>query len=115
MPKEPFTEIRPWGEFRQYTEGEPVAVKTIFIKDGQSLSLQYHHHRVEFWRILRGTPEVIIGEEKTEAKPGDEFMIGIGVHHRISAVGGDVEFLEIARGEFDEADIVRLDDKYGRT
>ncbi|MES2213946.1 MAG: phosphomannose isomerase type II C-terminal cupin domain [Patescibacteria group bacterium] len=111
----PFSVTRPWGEFRQYAENEPVTVKTIFIKDGESLSLQYHNHRQEFWHILRGTPEVTIGKAKTMGKPGDEFEIGEGIEHRIGAVGGDVEFLEVARGHFDEGDIVRTEDKYGRT
>ncbi|MDB5266565.1 MAG: mannose-6-phosphate isomerase, type [Parcubacteria group bacterium] len=111
----PFSIKRPWGEFREYAENEPVTVKTIFIKDGESLSLQYHEHRGEFWHILKGTPEVTIGGEKVMAKAGDEFETPPNVEHRIAAVGGDVEFLEIARGQFDEKDIVRTEDKYGRT
>jgi mannose-6-phosphate isomerase len=35
--------------------------------------------------------------------------------HRLSAVGeGDVRILEISFGAFDEDDIVRLEDVYGR-
>ena len=110
-----FTTERPWGSFRQYTTGEPVTVKTIFIKKGESLSLQTHEKRSEFWHILKGTPEVTIGNRMARAKPGDEFEIVLGLAHRVSALEGDVEFLEISRGEFDEADIIRLEDKYGRT
>jgi mannose-6-phosphate isomerase-like protein (cupin superfamily) len=112
---EPFTEKRPWGEFRQYAKGEPVTVKTIFIKSGESLSLQYHKQRSEFWRILKGTPEVTIGDKKVKAKAGDEFNIPVGAKHRVAAPDEDAEFLEVSRGNFDENDNTRLEDKYGRT
>jgi mannose-6-phosphate isomerase len=112
----PLIEKRPWGEFHQYTKGEPVTVKILFIHHGhgETLSLQYHNHRSEFWKILKGHPLVEIGDQAIEAKEGDEFFIDIGVQHRMSAPHDEVEFLEIARGEFDENDIVRLEDKYGR-
>lgn len=109
-----FTEERPWGEFREYALNEPVTVKTIHVKHGGVLSLQYHRSRSEFWRILSGNPVVTLGERVIHAKTGDEFTISAGTHHRIAAPEGDVEFLEIARGKFDEGDIVRLDDQYGR-
>ncbi len=108
------TDERPWGRFRQFTENEVTTVKTIFIKKGESLSLQYHNHRSEFWRILSGTPDVTIGDTVTRAKAGDEFEIPVKVNHRIHAIDTDAEFLEISSGNFDENDIVRLEDNYGR-
>ena len=114
MIKEPFTEKRPWGEFRQYTSGESVTVKTVFVKAGECLSLQYHERRAEFWRVLSGAPDVTIGEKITHAKVGDEFMVPKGATHQIAAAEEDVEILEIAYGDFDENDIVRIEDNYGR-
>ncbi|MBU6390268.1 phosphomannose isomerase type II C-terminal cupin domain, partial [Patescibacteria group bacterium] len=113
-PEEPFTEERPWGNFRQYCHGESVTVKTIFVKKGARLSLQYHHGRDEFWHIISGTPEVTIGTTITDASPGDEFEISRATLHRIGAPRGDALFLEISRGNFDETDIVRVEDEYGR-
>lgn len=113
--KIPFTEKRPWGEFRQFSEGENVTVKIITVKKGESLSLQKHNKRSEFWRILKGTPLITNGDETVEANIGDEFLIGIGVNHRVEARVDDVEFLEVSRGEFQEGDIERLEDKYGRS
>lgn len=111
---EPFTEKRPWGEFRQYTNGEPVTVKTILVKKGERLSLQYHMKRAEFWKILSGTPEVTIDDRIVRAKVGDEFTAHEKTNHRIAAVDEDVLFLEISYGDFDENDIVRIKDDYGR-
>lgn len=111
---QPFTTERPWGNFRQYTLNQSSTVKTIFIKKGEILSLQYHKNRQEFWRVLAGEPEITIGDSVFQAKTGDEFEIPAETKHRINATNQDVEILEIASGNFDENDIIRLEDKYGR-
>ena len=110
----PFTEKRPWGEFRQFNLNEPATVKTILVKPGEELSLQYHKLRTEFWKIISGNPEVTIGDKVIEAKVGDEFTVPAGTNHKIGAPKDEVMFLEISKGEFREDDIVRLSDKYGR-
>ena len=110
----PIEEVRPWGKFRRFAKNEPVTVKILYVSQGQEFSLQKHEHRGEFWRVLSGEPLVTIGDEVTVAKRGDEFIAKVGVAHRISAPEGDVEVLEISTGAFDEGDIVRLEDDYGR-
>ncbi|MEI8130534.1 MAG: phosphomannose isomerase type II C-terminal cupin domain [bacterium] len=105
---------RPWGMFRLFTQNTPATIKIISVKKGGVLSLQYHNHREEFWHIVSGTPIVEIGDTKTTAHKGDEFTIQRKQTHRISAPTDDVEFLEISLGEFDEGDIFRISDAYGR-
>ena len=105
---------RPWGEFDQFTQNENSTVKLISINEKSSLSLQYHNHRTEFWYIISGFPVVTIGKEKINAKPGDEFFIQEKELHQIEAQDGAVKFLEVACGDFNEEDIVRVEDKYGR-
>lgn len=105
---------KPWGAFEQYTHNENTTVKIIYINKGESLSLQYHNNRSEFWKILDGNPTITIGDNTIESKTNDEFIIEKGEEHRIEAKNDDVRFLEIAYGDFDEDDIVRLEDKYGR-
>lgn len=111
---ETYSEERPWGSFTRFTNGEPSTVKIISVKPDQSLSLQYHEKREEFWRILSGEGSVTIGTETKPAHKGDEFFIKKGEHHRISAGAEGLEVLEISFGEFDENDITRLEDNYGR-
>ena len=106
---------RPWGQFDQFTQNENTTVKIISINKESSLSLQYHNDRTEFWHILSGNPIVTIGENKINAKPGDEFSIAEKEMHQIEATDKAVQFLEIAFGDFNEDDIVRIKDKYGRT
>ena len=110
----PFTEERPWGWFREFIKNETDTVKILFVKKGEEFSLQEHLHRDEFWRVLVGDPDITIGDKIVKAKVGDEFEIPSKINHRIAAPENDVEILEISRGEFDENDVIRKEDKYGR-
>ncbi len=107
-------ESRPWGSFEQFIKNEPATVKIITVNPGQAFSLQTHSNRSEFWYILSGTGTVTIGDIKKEVGPKDTFMIDLGATHRAEAGTEPLVFLEIAFGEFDENDITRLEDKYGR-
>ncbi|MEK7089370.1 MAG: phosphomannose isomerase type II C-terminal cupin domain [Patescibacteria group bacterium] len=110
----PIIDTRPWGEFKRFTHNEPTTVKIITVNAGEELSLQFHKHRREFLKILSGTGTMQIGDKKIPAEKGAEFFVEVGQHHRVSAGDEPLEFLEIAFGDFDENDIVRLEDKYGR-
>ena len=105
---------KPWGGFERFTLNENSTVKILEIKPKQEFSLQKHKKRAEFWRILEGNCKVTVGNRTKKAKPGDEFTIGKNVKHRIEALGKTVRVLEISFGKFDEKDIKRLEDKYGR-
>ncbi|MES2213603.1 MAG: phosphomannose isomerase type II C-terminal cupin domain [Patescibacteria group bacterium] len=110
----PTSTTRPWGSFIRFTENEPSTVKLLYVTKGEELSLQYHTHREEFWRVIEGSPEIIIGDETFHPTVGEEFFIKSGVQHRISAPTDNIVILEIATGQFDENDIVRMEDKYNR-
>lgn len=107
-------EQRPWGSFRQFTLNKPSTVKLVNVSAGKQLSLQYHNDRDEFWKILDGNPTIIVGDTETIARKGDEFFVPRKTHHRIRANEQDVLILELAFGAFDENDIIRLEDSYGR-
>lgn len=105
---------RPWGSFDEFIQNTPCTVKLIMVNPKECLSLQYHHYRNEFWVILTGSGFVTIGDKHEEAVAGDRYEIKKGEHHRVEAGREGLMFLEIATGEFNENDIVRLEDKYGR-
>jgi len=108
------THTRPWGSFIEFTKNKPSTVKILVVAPGEEFSLQYHENREEFWRVLEGEPTIVVGDEEFSAKEGDEFFVGKGKKHRISAKNTEVRVLEISFGEFDENDITRVEDKYGR-
>jgi mannose-6-phosphate isomerase-like protein (cupin superfamily) len=89
-------------------------VKIIKVFPNESLSLQSHSKRSEFWHVIGGSGTVEIGEVKTETTVGDEHEIAIGEKHRLGAGPNGIQVLEISVGEFDEEDIVHYEDKYGR-
>lgn len=110
-----FVVERPWGRFQQFATNEPVTVKTITVEPGHRLSLQTHEHRAEMWHVLEGTADVQIDDEARAAGPGDMVWVPPGARHRLGNSGtAPVRILELAFGDFDEADITRLDDDYAR-
>lgn len=54
------------------------------------------------------------GEKTFIAKKGDEFIIDKETKHRIEGLDKDAHVLEISFGEFDEKDIFRVEDDFGR-
>ncbi len=107
-------EERPWGGFLRFTLNTPSTVKILTVKPMQSLSLQYHKHRSEFWHVISGSLTVTIAETVSEVQSGDEFFVKQGIEHSITGGKDGAQVLEIALGNFDEDDITRISDKYGR-
>lgn len=105
---------RPWGNFERLTLNELSTVKVITVSPLGKLSLQRHAHREEVWRVLSGEGVVTIDASVIKAKSGDIFVIPVGSTHRLEASDEGIVILEIARGEFDENDIERIEDVYGR-
>jgi mannose-6-phosphate isomerase len=106
---------RPWGRFDQYSHNEVTTVKVITVDPGHRLSLQRHSHRSEYWVLLDGPMDVTVGERSWRAHPGERIWIPAGAVHRAGNPGPvRARILELAYGEFDEADIERIADDYAR-
>jgi mannose-6-phosphate isomerase len=106
---------KPWGRFEQYTHNLTSTVKIITVSPGGILSSQYHHHRDELWVVLDPGARVELDGKVLEPGPGERLFIPRETVHRLSCTGeAPVRILEISFGEFDEEDIVRLEDAYGR-
>ncbi|MEK7628063.1 MAG: phosphomannose isomerase type II C-terminal cupin domain [Patescibacteria group bacterium] len=111
---EPYREDRPWGNFTRFTLNEPVTVKIIEVGPGEMTSLQSHKNREEFWEILEGEFLITMGDLQEKGVARDRFWVSQGTKHRITGVGASNRLLEISYGTFDENDIERFDDQYGR-
>jgi mannose-6-phosphate isomerase-like protein (cupin superfamily) len=110
-----FVVERPWGQFQQFVSNERVTVKVITVQPGHRLSLQTHSHRGEFWQVLDVPIEVTVGDRTWSAQPGESVWVPVGAVHRMANKADRAgRLLEIAWGDFDEADIVRLEDDYAR-
>lgn len=108
-------EVRPWGLFERFTLNEKTTVKIITVNAGHSISLQTHERRDEFWRVIRGSGVIRIGDTDHHASEGSVFFCPRECEHRVLGGSEGIIFLEIAFGDFDENDIKRLEDRYGRT
>jgi mannose-1-phosphate guanylyltransferase/mannose-1-phosphate guanylyltransferase/mannose-6-phosphate isomerase len=110
----PFYDKRPWGEELWLTEDKPSMVKVITVSPGEFNSLQYHHNRDEYWYILSGNGYATIDDKEIFLEPGSSCFIPRGIKHRFKGGTEKLTLIELAYGDFDEKDIVRLEDKYGR-
>jgi mannose-6-phosphate isomerase len=107
-------ETRPWGRFERFTLNERSTVKLVYLDGDKRLSQQYHNNRSEFWKVIKGPVKVQLGNEIRTLQAGESLTIPKKTIHRLIGTGIDAIILEISTGEFDEFDIVRLEDDYER-
>ena len=108
---------RPWGHYEVLMQRPGYKVKTITILPQGEISLQRHAHRNEHWYIVSGKGIVTKNESKIRVLAGDSVDLLVNEVHRVRNIDNEnLVFIEIAQGDYlEEDDIVRLEDKYGRT
>ena len=110
------TEKKPWGTsellFKNRGEGSLTA-KILTVNPRSRLSLQLHRARTEYWFVMEGVAEVNVGDGTLTLRPGETVRIPPRTPHRLGAREGTKVF-EVSIGSFDESDIIRLEDDYGR-
>lgn len=108
---------RPWGCYDSIDSGDRFQVKRIEVKPGASLSLQMHHHRAEHWIVVTGTALVQRGEEEIILSENQSIYIPLGEKHRLTNPGKlPLQLIEVQSGSYlGEDDIVRFEDKFGRS
>jgi mannose-6-phosphate isomerase len=112
---------KPWGHEVIFAahDGKYVG-KVIHIVAGHSLSLQYHNEKEETISVLSGAATVEYGPAADALTsqhfgPGDTIHMPPGTVHRITAIT-DLTFAEASTAAPGwREDVVRLEDKYGRT
>jgi len=105
---------KPWGNFRQFCLNQQATVKILTVNPQGVLSLQDHEKRDELWHFLDDNAKVILGDKTIEPRAGSELFIPKRTKHRLIAKDSTTKVLEVSFGHFDENDIRRYDDQYGR-
>lgn len=105
---------RPWGSFKQYANNEEVTVSLMTVKPDQRLSLQSHTGRAELWIVLDDGAAVQVNDAIFYPQAGDEIWIPANAQHRLSSTGPTVRVLEVAFGNWQQADITRYEDDFER-
>jgi mannose-1-phosphate guanylyltransferase/mannose-6-phosphate isomerase len=108
---------RPWGWYDSVDEGDRFKVKRIQVKPGASLSLQRHQHRAEHWIVVKGNAVIINGDKQFTLQENQSTYIALGEVHRLTNPGTvPLEIIEVQSGGYlGEDDIVRFEDRYGRS
>jgi mannose-6-phosphate isomerase len=112
---------KPWGHEVIFAglDGKYVG-KIIHVTAGHAISLQYHRQKEETISVLSGAALVEHGPSAEDLAsqhfgPGDTIHLPPGAVHRITAIT-DLTFAEASTAEPGwREDVVRLEDKYGRT
>jgi mannose-6-phosphate isomerase-like protein (cupin superfamily) len=107
---------KPWGWELVWAETESYVGKLLHVRAGQALSLQYHEVKDESWLVQEGRARLEFGEVDGELKTveianGDAFRFRPRTVHRVTAVE-DTLVIEVSTNHL--ADVVRLEDRYGR-
>ena len=108
---------RPWGKYELIHIGERSQVKRITVNPGAKLSVQKHIYRSEHWTVVSGKAKVRNGDKIFLLDENESTYIPIGVIHSLENETSQLlEIIEMQTGTYlGEDDIIRLDDKYGRT
>jgi mannose-1-phosphate guanylyltransferase/mannose-1-phosphate guanylyltransferase/mannose-6-phosphate isomerase len=109
--------FRPWGWFRNLHEGSRFQVKEIVVNPGEKLSAQMHHHRAEHWIVVSGTACVSKENESFYITEDQSTYIPHTTRHSLENPGKiPLKMIEVQSGPYlGEDDIVRFDDRYGRS
>ena len=108
---------KPWGWELMWAETGVYVGKILFLRAGESLSLQFHREKDESWYVERGRARLELGDVGQEALDEEVITAGAcfryrpGTVHRLTALE-DTTILEVSTPHLD--DVVRLEDRYGR-
>jgi mannose-6-phosphate isomerase len=114
---EPRRVEKPWGWEQIWAHAEAYVGKVLFVRAGESLSLQFHREKDESWYVESGRAKLELGDTgdailNTEVvAAGACFRFRPGTVHRVTALE-DTTILEVSTPQLD--DVVRLEDAYGR-
>jgi mannose-6-phosphate isomerase-like protein (cupin superfamily) len=109
---QPLRTDKPWGYELLIALTPQYAGKILHVTAGHALSLQYHREKDETIYLHRGEAVLHTDTSPVCMKPGESYHIPPGTVHRLEAVV-DCDFFEVSTTQLD--DVVRLEDRYGRS
>jgi mannose-6-phosphate isomerase len=108
---------KPWGYEIIFAHTDRYVGKILHVDPGHALSLQYHERKDETLYLRDGEVELQVEENgeliTTILRGGDSYRITPFTRHRMVAGESGCDIIEVSSPELD--DVVRLEDRYGRT
>ena len=112
----PYRVEKPWGYELIWAKTDRYVGKILHVTAGHALSLQYHERKDETMHLLSGEMYLRVGTvahvEERVMRAGESVHLAPKVVHQIEAIT-DCDVLEASTPELD--DLVRLNDRYGRS
>ncbi len=108
---------KPWGHELIWALTDAYCGKLLFVRAGESLSLQFHRQKDESWLVQAGRAKLELGDAGNSMLHEEVIGAGAAFHytpgtvHRVTALE-DTTILEVSTPQLD--DVVRLEDAYGR-
>ena len=103
---------KPWGHELIFAHTEKYVGKLLHIEPGEALSLQD-----ETFFVARGGIELQVEEDGVmvpqRLEEGESYHVTPGTRHRMVAGESGCDLFEVSTAELD--DVVRLEDRYGRS
>ncbi len=107
--------LKPWGyEFLAF-ENEHVALWFLYIKEGHSTSMHCHPLKKTTLSVLGGEAFCTTFMTRNSLKHMDSMIIEKGVFHSTTSTAPDGLYLFELETPPNKTDLVRFDDKYGRS
>lgn len=107
---------KPWGYELHWAKTERYVGKVLHVDAGHALSLQYHEVKDETILVWSGRIRFETGRGAARVArvlgPGESVHVAPGTVHRMTAIE-TADLFEVSTPELD--DVVRLEDRYGRT
>lgn len=108
---------KPWGYELIYAATESYVGKILHINAGEALSLQYHERKDETLYLSTGEVVLLVEEDGAMVErrlgAGESYRIRPFVKHRMVGGPEGCDLLEVSTAELE--DVVRLEDRYGRS
>ncbi len=108
---------KPWGYELIFAHTDRYVGKILHVNEGEALSLQFHEIKDETLFLKEGSYELFVEEDgemvHRTVVAGDSYHIPPHTKHRMIAGPGGCDIIEVSTPELD--DVVRLEDRYGRT
>ena len=107
---------KPWGSYKTFEKGDGYLLKRMIINPGETLSLQSHENRSEFWYVSEGIATVECDDNIFDLKKHESTNIPQKSKHRLSNNTNEVlKVIEVQIGDLlSEKDITRYEDRYER-
>src|SRR5689334_20897295 len=104
---EPRRVDKPWGYELIFAQAETYVGKVLFVKAGESLSLQFHREKDESWLVQSGRAKLELGSagdamlKEEVVAAGASFRFRPGTVHRVTALE-DTTIIEVSTTELDD-------------